>query len=125
MGTTTKQVPNPTGKGGFGERPQDINPGGRPKNAESFTYWMGHFKNMGKQEFLKWEKENDNPTMAASLAYARVFKARNELKEFQEVANRTEGLPKASLELTGEIIVPIIIKRGTTPERDNTTPEAV
>jgi len=33
---TTRQVknaPNPTGKGGFGDNPQNINPGGEPKNS--------------------------------------------------------------------------------------------
>ena len=28
-----KEVANPTGKGGFGDNPQNINPGGRPKNS--------------------------------------------------------------------------------------------
>ena len=28
-----KVVPNPTGKGGFGDNPDHINKGGRPKNS--------------------------------------------------------------------------------------------
>ena len=28
-----KRVPNPTGKGGFGDNPQNINPGGEPRNS--------------------------------------------------------------------------------------------
>jgi hypothetical protein len=47
--------------------------------------------------------------MAASLAYERVLKGRIDLKEFQEVANRTEGMPKTSLELSGPEGAPIEI----------------
>ena len=42
------------------------------------------------------EKPENKRTMAETLAYARVFRARIELKEFQEVANRTEGMPKTT-----------------------------
>lgn len=94
---TTEQVstwnPNPEGKGGFQDHPELRNPGGRPKNDESFTYWMRTFKNMTVREFLAWERENpeDDRTVAASIAYARVGAARSDLAEFKEVADRTEG----------------------------------
>ena len=84
---------NPQGKGGFQDHPELRNSGGRPKNDESFTYWMRVFKNMTVNEFLAWEKENpmDDRTVAASIAYIRVGKARADLAEFKEVADRTEG----------------------------------
>ena len=87
---------NPKGKGGFTDHPEHINAGGRPKNQESFTYWMNYFKNMPIEEFLSWEKNNPekNRTVASDLAYARMIKARSNLKEFQEIANRTEGMPR-------------------------------
>lgn len=86
-------VLNPNANGGFQENPQNINYGGRPKNQESFTYWMNFFKNMTVDEFKLWEKTNpeSTQTVAASLAYARVFAARSDLSEFKEVADRTEG----------------------------------
>ena len=90
---------NPTGKGGFRDHPELINPGGRPKNQESFSYWMNFFKQLNTKSFLSWEKDNPNHTMAASLAYARVFKSRSDLREFQEVANRTEGMPRQSIDV--------------------------
>jgi len=36
MATTeqVKEIPNPNGKGGFGDHPENINAGGRPKNQE-------------------------------------------------------------------------------------------
>lgn len=88
-----KKVPNPTGKGGFGDRPEDINAGGRPKNQESFTWWMNFFKNMNVKDFLSWgtATPEDERVVAADLAYNRVFNARKDLAEFKEVADRTEG----------------------------------
>lgn len=100
---TTKQVrkaPNPTGKGGFQDHPE-LRSNGRWDKNNSFSYWMNFFKQLDKDVFLTWEKENPKHSMAASLAYARVFKSRTDLKEFQEVANRTEGMPKQSMELSG------------------------
>ena len=108
--TTTEQVdnkivPNPKGVGGFGDNPQNINAGGRPKNQESFTYWLNYFKGLSISEFFAWIKDNeeDARSVASDLAYIRVLKARNDLREFEVVANRTEGMPKHSLELDGTV----------------------
>lgn len=91
---------NPNGKGGFADNPENINAGGRPKNAESFAYWFMTFKNMTLTELAKWNKEtpDDKRTVAADLAYRRVFNSQKDLKEFQEVADRSEGRPKQSIE---------------------------
>lgn len=95
-----RHVPNPTGKGGFGDNPENINAGGRPKNAESFAYWYRQFKNMTVNELKRWQQNNpgDTRTVAADLAFVRIYNARNDLKEFQEVANRSEGMPKQTVE---------------------------
>lgn len=92
-----KKAPNPTGKGGFKEHPELINAGGRPKNIERFDYWLQVFKDLSKKEFDKLEnqKKGDWP-MAKFTAYERYKKIR-ELREFQEVANRTEGMPKQTV----------------------------
>lgn len=84
---------NPDGKGGFADNPDNINPGGRPKNQESFSYWMGYFKNMPVDEFIGWPKQVSTAqrTVAADIAYARVLNSRKDLAEFKEVADRTEG----------------------------------
>lgn len=122
---TSKQVnpPNPTGKGGFKDNPQNINPGGRPKNQESFSYWLNQFKNMSLNEFKDWANKNDNPSIAAKAAYNRMVKAVDELREFEVVANRTEGMPKASLELgadetVDEIEFKITRNNENNPRRD-------
>ena len=100
MEETTKQVPNPTGKGGFGEHPENRSDG-RWDKRNSFSYWMNYFKAMTVKEFTDYKNTNpeDKRTVAETLAYTRVFKAREELREFEVVANRTEGMPKQSLDL--------------------------
>lgn len=87
------QVLNPSGKGGFQDHPELRNPGGRPKNQESFAYWMNYFKNLPITEFLAWQDENPESerTVAADIAYTRVFNSRKDLEEFKVVADRTEG----------------------------------
>ena len=86
---------NPEGKGGFQDHPE-LRSDGRWSKDNSFSYWMNFFKAMSVKDFRNYEtvKTEDERTMAESLAYARVFKSRTELAEFQVVANRTEGMPK-------------------------------
>lgn len=94
---------NPTGKGGLGDHPEHINFGGRPKNQESFTYWLNYFKNLSVLEFRDWLKANPekNRSVAANLAYARMVNSLADLAEFKEVADRTEG--KARQPVSGDL----------------------
>lgn len=102
--TTTQQdklVNNPTGKGGFGDHPENRNPGGW-KPEYTFSYQYKRFLNMDVKTFKEWkDKTSDKEkTMVEELAYVAVLKARSEFKERQEIANRTEGMPKQSNDLT-------------------------
>lgn len=94
--------PNPTGKGGFADNPQNRNPGGRPKNQQSFTYWMNYFKNLTNTEFKQWKKvtPKEEQYMAALIAYERISNAQISVKEFEQVADRTEGKAPQSIDLT-------------------------
>ena len=94
---------NPNGKGGFGDNPENINVGGRPKNQESFTYWLNYFKGMSVKEFIRWPKNvsEEDRSMASELAYARMFGAINDLNNFKVIADRTEGYPKQAIEYEG------------------------
>jgi hypothetical protein len=86
--------PNPKGVGGFQAHPELRNPGGRPKNASSITYWLNYFKNRSVKDFESYKKSHKGDmTIACFLAYERIKKASEDLKEFKEVANRTEGTP--------------------------------
>lgn len=92
-------IPNPTGKGGFSDNPQNIGPG-TWKKTETFRYWFNVFKEMSVKELNDWESNNPEETrsVASDLAYIRVTRGRDDLKEFQEVANRSEGLPTQTVE---------------------------
>lgn len=83
---------NPEGKGGFQDHPEHRNPGGW-KKVETFRYWFEKFKEMTGDEFTKWAIDNPEGkrTKAASLAYRRMVNSQEDLKEFQEVADRSEG----------------------------------
>jgi len=99
----TKQVKdmnrNPTGKGGFSDYPQHRNDGAW-KKTETFRYWFGVFKDMTVEELKTWEEDNPESkrSVASSLAYTRIVKAKKDIREFQEVANRSEGMPKQVIE---------------------------
>ena len=118
---TTKQVknvPNPTGKGGFGDNPQNRGSGTWAKD-QTFAYWFLKFKNMPVKEFEQWKRDNpkDRVPMAAALAYERVQQARHDLKNFQEVANRTEGMPTQRTEVTGADGGAIKVEQKLSPEQ--------
>ena len=83
---------NPKGTGGFADHPENRSDG-RWSKDNSFSYWMNFFKKLTVAEFKDYQrtKPDDQRTVAESLAYVRVLKSRDDLKEFQEVANRTEG----------------------------------
>src|SRR5690554_6238553 len=103
---TTEQVhpnklnpPNPEGKGGFGDNPQNRNPGGW-KKEDSISYQYNFLLRLTVEQFKQWEKEHpeNKRTVAQGLAYSAVLKARKELNYLKEVTDRTEGRPKQPIE---------------------------
>ena len=99
---TSKQVnpPNPTGRGGFKDNPQNISRDGRPKNRQRISWWMEEFLDMDEKDFLAWKSEGQ--PVAAVLAHTAVFNSRKDLMERKEVTDRTEGKPVSRTELTGK-----------------------
>ena len=88
---TTKQVGNPTGKGGFGDHPEHRSDGRWDKN-NSFSYWLNYFKTLTIQQFKDYKDEHEHDmTMSCLAAYARVSNMIKDLNEFNVVADRTEG----------------------------------
>ena len=98
MSQTKSMNRNPDGKGGFSEHPEN-RADGRWSKENSYSYWLNYFKNLTEKEFLAYKKKRKGMSMAAVAAYERVFQATEKLEEFREVANRTEGMPKQSLQL--------------------------
>ncbi len=87
---------------------QSGNPGGRPPKDESYAYWLRFFKNLTKEEFQKYRIEYiDTMPMAALGAWQRVFETIKNSRTFDSIANRTEGMPKQSIDQTITEIPPI------------------
>lgn len=100
---TPPQLRNPTGKGGFGDNPENRSDG-RWSKENSFSYWYNYFKSMTVKEFKQYERTHgdDNMTVAESLALVRVTKSRSDLREFQEVADRSEGKAQQKIEIKND-----------------------
>lgn len=90
--STTEQVstlPNPTGKGGFGDHPENRNPGGWDK-TQSISYQYNRIGRMSDQELADFVPENQ----FQKIALARVKAARDQkygLPDSKEITDRTEG----------------------------------
>lgn len=84
---------NPTGKGGFGERPEDINRSGTWNPRMTFSFQYRRFMNMTVEEFKSWKDltADKDKTMVEELAYVAVLKARSDIRDRQEITDRTEG----------------------------------
>jgi len=92
---------NPTGKGGFGERPEDRS-NGRWRKETSISYQYNRLIRMNIEEFKRWLIENPEGkrTMAQELAYQAIVKARTDLPYLKEVTDRTEGRAAQSIDMT-------------------------
>lgn len=86
--TDDKPVPNPTGKGGFGDNPENRNPGGWSKEG-SISYQYQKLMRMSPTEFAEFKPE----TVAQEIALKRITIAKkdNGLYDAKEVTDRTEG----------------------------------
>ena len=100
MKTTQQVPPNPMGKGGFGDNPQNRNPGGwKPENTISYQY--RRFMKMAVVELDKWLSNNkDTMTVVEHLAYKRVLEAKKSLPDIKEITDRTEGKPPQAIDHT-------------------------
>lgn len=104
--TTTDQVatthpngslPNPTGKGGFGDNPQNRNPGGWNKE-ESISYQYNKLMRLSPEDLQEFKPE----TVAQAIALKRLTMAitNDGLGDTKEVTDRTEGRAAQSIDLT-------------------------
>lgn len=99
--TTTKQVrdyiPNPDGKGGFQERPEDRSDG-RWKKEDSISYQYNKLMRMTPQELAEFKPE----TVAQQIALKRISAAITELglADTKEITDRTEGKAPQSIDMT-------------------------
>lgn len=97
---TTKQATNPTGKGGFGDNPQNRSNGGWKKEMV-FSYQYKRFMNMTLKELDEYRSSPmDSRTVVEELAYHRVMAAKVSLPDVKEITDRTEGKSRESLDVT-------------------------
>jgi len=86
---------NPTGKGGFQERPED-RASGRWKKEDSISYNYHLFMAMEYTEFSDFKPI----TMAQTIAYNRIKDAKDSLNDVKEITDRTEGKAQQSIDMT-------------------------
>jgi len=98
-------IQNPTGIGGFVDNPQNINFGGRKKNEQRFGYWLQFFKDLTLDEFTKYTetKKINDMYVAEAIAYERVKRARKDLNEYKDLADRTEGRALQTTNISGDL----------------------
>ena len=114
---------NPTGKGGFGERPEDINRSGTWNPRMTFSFQYRRFMNMTVEEFKSWKylTADKDKTMVEELAYAAVLKARSDIRDRQEITDRTEGKPPQTVVVDGGFFSKEKLKVEVVDEQRNTT----
>ncbi len=96
-----KNVPNPTGIGGFQERPQDRNPG-HWKAEDSISFQYKKLQRLTIEQLEQWIDQNPKSirTVAQDLAYKALVKAQKELPYLKEVTDRSEGKAPQSIDFT-------------------------
>ncbi len=107
--TTTDQVstpPNPTGKGGFGDHPENRNPGGW-KKEDTPRYKLEQMMKLSHKELQEVALDEDRPLFERKLAK---FLAENDWKTIREMMHEIYGTPKQSVDVTsgGEKIKTVV-----------------
>lgn len=106
MSDTTKQEKkrkrgNPTGKGGFGDNPQNRSDG-RWKKEESISYWYNKIGRMTDEQLNNFKPANQNQRIALRRILAALGNDELSLKNTKEITDRTEGKPRQDIDLNVE-----------------------
>lgn len=106
-----KKVPNPTGKGGFQERPQD-RASGAWKQEDSIGFQYRKMIRMTTEELNAYIADRSSLTIAQQLVYDNILNAigrkdketgaiiPGDLSRLKEVTDRSEGKAPQSIDLT-------------------------
>lgn len=92
---------NPTGKGGFGARPQDRSSGHWNKE-ESISYWYNKLLRIPEDEFDKFKPASSAQRIAWTKIRAATGDSEFALKCTKEITDRTEGRPKQDIDMNIE-----------------------
>jgi hypothetical protein len=107
------QISNPTGKGGFQERPQDRSSGSWD-STKSISHQYNKLMRMSEEEFREFAGKTDK-TVAEAIAYNRLKAAYKSLPDAKEITDRTEGKAIQAIDHTSDgdkLEGLIIIKHG-------------
>ena len=109
---------NPEGKGGFGDNPQNRNPGGW-KKEESISYQYNRLGRMTDEEFAEYVPK----TKFERIAYNRIKDAEDSLNDTKEITDRIEGKAPQSIDMTsnGESVAVPVIRIIDERQRDTDT----
>ena len=116
-----KKVPNPEGKGGFQERPQDINRSGTWNPTMVFSFQYRRFLGMAKDEFDNWIENNPERTVVEDAAWSAVKEAKTSLGNRVEITDRTEGKSPQTVVVDGGFFSKEKLKVEVVDEQRNTT----
>jgi hypothetical protein len=98
---TTDQVrpaPNPTGKGGFGDHPENRNPGGW-KKEETVRYQVEQVAQMDDDALNAVIEDSKRPRLVRNFATAV---KNSQWREIREIIEMIYGKPKESVDLTSK-----------------------
>lgn len=103
-----KKVPNPTGKGGFGDNPQNRNPGGW-KKTDSLRFKIEQASYLDNDELQAIVDDPKEATLLRKFAEATL---KADWKMIKEITEMLYGKPKESVDVTtgGEAIVTPVVR---------------
>lgn len=120
VSVTPPEKRNPTGKGGFGDHPENRNPGGWNKD-EAISYQYNLLMRMTPEELTEFTPS----TVAQKIAWQRLTSALSKegLMDTKEVTDRTEGKAPQSIDLTsgGGPLEPLTVRIIDERQRDTDT----
>jgi len=111
---TSKQVnpPNPTGKGGFIDHPENRNDRGLAKTP---IFYINHYGALPAEEVTKALKKSDKEkTTHEKIALSYIAKSVRDPKDY---INRLDGSPTQKTEISGKDGESIEIRTDFTPEQ--------
>lgn len=114
---------NPTGKGGFQERPQDRSDGRWDKES-SISYQYQKLMRLSPKDLATFKPE----TVAQEIALARIKAAKRQdsgLPDTKEISDRTEGKAPQAIDLTSSdgSMTPTVIIEGVYANKPNFRPD--
>lgn len=94
---TTKQVGNPTGKGGFGDNPQNRHDGSW-KKSDTPRFKLEQMMKLSEQQLKEIAENKDAPYFERKLATAI---KKGDWKVIREMIDQVYGSPKSAHTITG------------------------